>query len=110
MNIPTTYLAFHDITALRASGGTSLGRPLVLTIDGAHGSTQITLFLQPLLTADQISALAMAISDAMVMAEPAAVCPIESAAYDAAADYYRRQTSELGKLQAGEPSILDGKR
>jgi hypothetical protein len=107
MSVPTTYLSFHDITSLRVAVGSSHGRPLVLTIEGAHGSMQITLFLQPLLTELQIATLAETFKAVMTMAEPAAVCPIEQAAYDARDDYYDR---ELGKLQAGEPSILDGKR
>lgn len=139
MHIPKTYLSLHDVTGLRITAGQSIDRPLVLSIDGAHGAMEITLFLQPLLTADQIEKLAKAATDAMQMAEPAAVCPHEQAAYKAADSYWDRlkadldrglitplkvvaadcndagvvhvrQEDELGKLQAGVPSIVDGKR
>jgi hypothetical protein len=97
MHIPKTYLSFHDVTGLHASAGISHESPLVLTVDSQHGSMQITIFLQPLLTADQIKALADAIQAAMVKAEPAAVCPAEKAAYKAADDYWERLKIDLNR-------------
>jgi hypothetical protein len=99
MHIPKTYLSLHDVTGLTASVGVSHEQPLVLTIDGTEGSMQITLFLQPLLTSDQISTLAAAIRSAMVMAEPGAIpaCPAETAAYKAADDYWERLSIDLNR-------------
>ena len=58
MHIPKTYLSLHDVTGLQVTPGAGPDRPLILTIDGTHGCTRITLFLQPLLTAQQVDALA----------------------------------------------------
>lgn len=138
MNIPKTYLSLHDVTGLRITAGQSLERPLVLSIDGSHGSMEIVMFLQPLLTEAQIEAMAAAMTAAMQTAKPPP-CPQEQAAYKAADDYWDRlkadldrgiitplkivaadcddagvvhvrQENELGKLQAGAPSLVDGKR
>jgi hypothetical protein len=120
MHIPKTYLSLHEITGLRVSTVQTVDRPLVLTVDSPHGAMQISFYLQPLLTEDQIEALAIAIGKAMTRAEPAAVCPVEKAAYKSQEEYWvalKRDldrgwntSSELGKLQAGAPSPVDGKR
>jgi len=138
MNIPKTYLSLHDVTGLQVTAGAGPDRPLILTIDGAHGGMSITLFLQPLLTADQVDALAAVMTTAMQTVKPP-LTPEEKAAYAAADGYWDRlkldldrglitplkivaadcddagvvhvrQESELGKLQAGAPSLVDGKR
>ena len=95
MHIPKTYLSLHEITGLQVTAGQSLDSPLVLTIDGPHGSMQVTLFLQPLLTAQQIDKLAVAMQAAMTVAEPAAVCPAEQAAYNAAAAHYNAEKNTV---------------
>jgi hypothetical protein len=99
MHIPKTYLSLHDVTGLRVTAGQSFDRPLVLSIDGSHGAMEITLFLQPLLTAEQVERLANAMTVAMRMAEPAAVppCPQETAAYKAADDYWDRLRADLDR-------------
>jgi hypothetical protein len=120
MHFPKTYLSLHDVTGLRASTVPSSDRPLILTVDSPHGAMQISFYLQPLLTEDQIEALAKAIGAAMTKAEPAAVCPVEKLAYKSQEEYWAalkrdldrgwNTGGELGKLQAGAPSPVDGKR
>ncbi len=122
MQFPKTYLSLHEITGLRAAAGISPEKPLTLTIEGPHGAMQITLYLQPLLTGDQIEFLADMINATITPEPPAAACPAEKAAYKSADDYWAslkrdldarpidRMVSELGKLQAGAPSPVDGKR
>ena len=101
MHIPKTYLSLHDVTGLRAGVGVIYDAPLTITVDSAHGSMQITLYLQPLLTKEQIEAIAAAINAAMVMAEPAAVpstlSPEEKAAYAAADGYWERLKLDLNR-------------
>jgi hypothetical protein len=100
MHIPKTYLSLHDVTGLRVTAGQSFERPLVLSIDGSHGSMEIVLFLQPLLTVDQIERLAEAVTATMRVAEPAAVAPAspqEQAAYKAADDYWTRLRADLDR-------------
>ena len=118
--IPTTYLSLHDVSVLRASAQRIFDTPLVLNIDSPHGSMQISMYLRGV-GAERIQALADAINDALKQPEPPqAACSVEKAAYASADDYYaclqrdlnRRPIGhdDLGKLQAGEPSLVDGKR
>jgi hypothetical protein len=97
MNIPKTYLSLHDVTGLQVRVGPSVGKPLELVIDGEHGRMQITLFLQPLLTDDQIEALAAAMAAAMKPAKPVPPDPSETAAYKAADDYWTRLRADLDR-------------
>jgi len=98
MHIPKTYLSLHDITGLQVTSGAGPDRPLILTIDGTHGCTRITLFLQPLLTAQQVEALAEA-AQAIIRAPAPAVPPdpCEAAAYEAADDYWHRLKADLDR-------------
>jgi hypothetical protein len=98
MHIPKTYLSLHDVTGLQVRVGRSAGKPLELVIDGDHGCMQVTLFLQPLLTAEQVEALAEA-AQAIIRAPAPAVPPdpCEAAAYMAADDYWSRLTADLDR-------------
>ena len=100
MHIPKTYLSLHDVTGLQIRVGRSAGKPLELVIDGDHGCMQVTLFLQPLLTAEQVEALAEA-AQAIIRAPAPAVPPdpCEAAAYIAADDYWSRLTAERKTLR-----------
>lgn len=105
MHIPKTYLSLHDVTGLRAGVGVIYDAPLTITVDSAHGSMQITLYLQPLLTKEQIEAIAAAINASMAMAEPAAVSPLtpeEKAAYAAADGYWERLKLDLNRCPIGK--------
>jgi hypothetical protein len=105
MHVPKTYLSLHDVTGLQASTGVSFEAPLVLTIDSAHGAMQITLFVQPLLTREQTEALVATFNAAMVKAEPAAVCPVEKAAYQSQEEYWaalKRDLDRAPTLKAAE--------
>ena len=106
--IPTTYLSLHDVSVLRASAHRTYDTPLVLNIDSPHGSMQISMYLRDV-GAERIQALADAINGVLKQPEPPqAACPIEAAAYAAEGRHYGN--GDLGKLQAGEPSLVDGKR
>jgi hypothetical protein len=106
MHIPKTYLSLHDVTGLQARVDRAYGAPLVLTIDSAYGAMQISFYLQPLLTEDQIEALATAIGKAMTKAEPAAIpstlTPEEKAAYAAADGYWERLKLDLNRHPIGK--------
>jgi hypothetical protein len=86
--IPTTYLSFHCLTAIRAASNATFDTPLVLQLDGEHGGVQISLYLEPY-DALKVEKLAIAINAIMAEAAPEpSTCPIERAAYDAAEDYF----------------------
>jgi hypothetical protein len=44
--IPSTFLSLHDITGLKAVALQSYDTPLVLRVDGEHGTFQISLYFQ----------------------------------------------------------------
>ena len=46
MTIPNTYLSLHLVDQVRASPGIALGAPIILTIDAAYGTVQLTLFFK----------------------------------------------------------------
>jgi len=94
--IPKTYLSVHEITGLQVSCEGLFESPLVLTIDSPHGALQITLFLRPLLTPDQIKKVAKALQTAMTTPEPpAAACPREAAAYKSQEEYWAALKRDL---------------
>ncbi len=118
--IPKTYISLHDVSDLRAYVSPSPGSALELTIETPEGSMMIMLFMR---SPDQPKALELAISTVMAdKPPPAAACPVEKAAYKSQEEYWAalkrdldarpidRMVSELGKLQAGAPSPVDGKR
>ena len=84
--IPTTFLSIHDITGLKAIALNSLDTPLVLRIEGDHGTIQISLYG---IDDAKVEAIADAIN--AIMAEPApepvVVVPSETAAYKSHDDY-----------------------
>jgi hypothetical protein len=101
MHIPKTYLSLHDITGLKAAAGHALDSSLVLTVDSPHGAMQISLYLRPLLTGDQVrllaDAMAQVLSAGMRTAEPAAIPPEEKAAYAAENEYWDRLKADLDR-------------
>lgn len=82
MNIPTTYLSLHDVTALRATVLATMDTPLVLSIDTPHGAMQISLYIRDLDTS-RIERLTDAINTALRGPEPN-----EAAAYNAQNNAY----------------------
>ena len=116
--IPKTYLSLHDVSDLRAYVSPSPGGALELSIETPEGTMMIMLFLR---SSDQAKALENAINTAMAEPPPpAAACPVEKLAYKSQEEYWAAlkrdldrgwdTSSELGKLQAGAPSPVDGKR
>jgi len=98
MSIPKTYLSIHDVTGLQARIGYAVDRPLELVIDSPHGAMQIVIFLQPLLTKEQIEAIADTINVVMKTPKPPKeTCPKEAAAYGAEGDYYARLKADLNR-------------
>jgi hypothetical protein len=96
MQIPTTYLSLHDITTLKATAMQSIDTPLILTVDGEHGGMQISLYLR--IDAARIERIADAIN--AILREPEApkiACPVETAAYASADDYWARLRADLDR-------------
>ncbi len=88
MDIPTTYLSLHDVTGLKAAALASFDAALVLSIETPHGAMQISIYLNPHDTA-KVELLANNINAAMALPPtPKVACPIETAAYAAAASHY----------------------
>jgi hypothetical protein len=90
LQIPTTYLSLHDVTALKAAALTTLDTPLVLSIETPHGGMQISLYLRDV-EAAKIERIACAVNAILKEPEqPKIACPIEAAAYKAYDDYYKK--------------------
>ena len=61
MPAPNAYISLHDVFSLSAYDEVSLGNPLMLAIDGAHGKLRLAVFFSPS-DGDYVKRLAEAIN------------------------------------------------
>jgi hypothetical protein len=100
LTIPTTYLSLHDVTSLRAATLTSTDTPLLLTVDGEYGSMQISLYLR--VGASRTARIADAINAILKEPDPPKItCPVETAAYKSADDYWASLKRDLDARPIG---------
>jgi hypothetical protein len=102
VQIPTTYFSLHDVTALKAAALTTLDTPLVLSIETPHGGMQISLYMNDV-EASRIERIAAAIN--AILKEPEAPkipCPVETAAYASADEYWASLKRDLDARPIGK--------